>query len=309
MPRRPKPWYRKSHKCWYVTLGGVQHNLGRSKKSAYEHFYKLMRQPSPTPKSVAPDSLLVIAICDKYLDWVETNRAPDTYEWYRCRLQSFNNHHKGLIFSDLKPLHITDWLTINRQQAPTTRRNNIRAVKRCLRWALEEGYINENPIAHVKAPSSTPRENELTQSEFDSLLELIPNPNFRDLLVVTWETGCRPQESLRVEARHVDLKYSRWVFPKKEAKIKSMPRVVYLTDEATIITRRLMLKNPTGPLFLNSKGLPWNKDSVGCAFDRLQIRMGKANLQSKDFSVKEYRIQNLIPKLKQTRKTRGNEGS
>jgi hypothetical protein len=34
---------------------------------------------------------------------------------------------------------------------------------------------------------------------------------FCDLLISTWESGCRPQESLRVEARHVDLANQRWV--------------------------------------------------------------------------------------------------
>ena len=304
MARRPKPWYRKSHKRWYVTLGGVQRNLGPNKKAAYERFYELMHQyeEESTPESVSLD-----LVCEKFLEWLDANRSAETLQWYRCRLQSFLDNHPVSLVADLKPLHITQWLGRFPNHSSTTRRNNIRAVKRCVQWAFEEGYIAENPIAHVKAPTAESREIEVTLEEFQDLLDYVPSPGFRNLLMVTWETGCRPQESLRVEARHVDLENSRWVFPKKEAKVKSMPRIVYLTDEAMRITRELMIKHPTGPLFLNSRGVPWNKNSVGCVFHRIQIRMGRAVLDEKEFLVKSYRINRQIPKLKASRTIGGME--
>ena len=90
-------------------------------------------------------------------------------------------------------------------------------------------------------------------------------PTFYDLIVTTWETGCRPQESLRLEARHVDLKNQRWVFPKSESKNKQLSRVVYLTDTAMTISRALMTKYPEGPLFRNSRSMPWTNYAVQCA--------------------------------------------
>jgi len=42
MVRSPKPWYRKSRKCWFAMLDGKQHNLGPDKKDAFDHFYRLM---------------------------------------------------------------------------------------------------------------------------------------------------------------------------------------------------------------------------------------------------------------------------
>ena len=97
---------------------------------------------------------------------------------------------------------------------------------------------------------------------------------------MTWETGCRPQESLIVEARHVDLVNQRWVFQQSEEKNKAFLRVVYLTDVALEIVRRLMLAHPEGPLFRNSEGEPWTADSVNCAFTRIQIRMGRRKLKA-----------------------------
>jgi hypothetical protein len=43
------------------------------------------------------------------------------------------------------------------------------------------------------------------EAECGHLPGLTPRSNFRDLLEITGENGCRPQESLAVEARHVEL--------------------------------------------------------------------------------------------------------
>src|SRR5947209_1572490 len=77
-----------------------------------------------------------------------------------------------------------------------------------------------------------------------------------------------------MEARHVDLQTARVVFPANEAKGEQFPRVIYLTEAAVGIVRRLMLKCPDGPLFRNSEGKPWTTYAVNCAFVRLQIRLG-----------------------------------
>lgn len=58
----------------------------------------------------------------------------------------------------------------------------------------------------------------------------------RDQLITTYRTGCRPQESLRVAARYVDLANARRVFPQQEAK----GRRAHLDDESLEITKRLL---------------------------------------------------------------------
>ena len=98
---------------------------------------------------------------------------------------------------------------------------------------------------------------------------------FRDLIIVTWESGCRPQESLIVEAHHVDLQNARWVFPPKEEKMGRVPRVIYLTEIALEITTRLALQYPEGPLFRNTRGIPWTTDAVNCRFATLNKKLGK----------------------------------
>jgi integrase len=104
-------------------------------------------------------------------------------------------------------------------------------------------------------------------------------------LEVTWETGCRPQESLAVEARHVDLVNSRWFFPPDESKGEQWPRIVYLTDRALEITKRLLELYPSGNLLRNGAGRPWDPFAVNCCFCRLQVRMGMARMEELGLTV------------------------
>jgi integrase len=120
----------------------------------------------------------------------------------------------------------------------------------------------------------------ISPAQFDVILSFVRKRPFRNLLIASWETGCRPQESLIVEARHVDLANSRWVFPPDESKGDQWPRIVYLTDKALEITKRLMKQLRTGPLFRNTSGKPWTTDAVNCA-SRL-CETGWAALNSRD---------------------------
>jgi len=271
-----KPWYRKSRRAWFVTLDGQQIKLGTTKDEALRRYQDLMAKPEK--RVVASGSLL--AIIDAFLDWCQKHRAPDTYEWYQSRLQLFARRHPDLGTGDLRPYHVQQWIDAMNVSSGT-KRNYCRAIKRCMAWAKKQGHIDVNPIADLEQPRSGKRETVISPEQFNELLSLTQDETFRDLLIVTWETGCRPQESLRVHARHVDMANQRWVFSETEAKTDT-PRIVYLTDTALAITRRLVLRYPEGPLFRNIKGEPWSTDAVNCAFTRVQIRIGRRMLETSE---------------------------
>jgi integrase len=270
-----KPWYRKSRRAWFVTLDGRQIKLGTTKGQALGRYQELLAQPK---KRVVPSGSL-LAIIDAFLDWCQKHRAPATYEWYRSRLELFAQKHPHLRTVDVRPFHVQQWIDAMNVSSGT-KRNYCRSVKRCLAWAKKQGHIDVNPIADLEQPRAGKRELVVTQEQFDELLSLTVDESFHDLLIVTWETGCRPQESLRVEARHVDLGNQRWIFSKTESKT-DMPRIVYLTDDALAITRRLLVKYPEGPLFRNANGRPWTTDAVNSVFVRLQIKIGRQLLEQK----------------------------
>ena len=276
MPHFPKPFYRKPRNCWYVQIAGKQVNLGPDKEAAFSRYYELMQSPTTVVVPVATTKCPTMPeIADAFLDWVKQERAPRTFEFYQTRLQEFCTRQPDLKIDDMKPFHVQQWVSSRTGLSQTSRRNLVRSVKTCMTWAMRQGYIEKNPIALMQVPAAEHREVTVSLDEFSQLQSVITNEAFRDLVTVTWETGCRPQESLRVEARHVDLERRRWVFPKAEAKGKRKPRIVYLTDTAMEITIRRMNAYPTGPLFRNSIGTPWTKDAVNCAFTRLRFLMGQ----------------------------------
>ena len=240
-----------------------------------------MAQPAPAPPTRTRSSRLV-EVFDHFLTFCREQRAPDTYEWYRWRLQMFVDEiASGLTVSQLKPFHLDDWFSRHPDWASGTKNGMCRAVQRALRWAERRGRIERSPIAFYEKPRLGKRTVVISPAEFEEMLANVPQVEFRDLLTITWETAARPQETLVVEARHVDLENNRWVFPPDESKVDKWPRVVYLTPSALEITRRLMREHPIGPLFRNSNGDPWTTFSVNCAFIRLQTTLGTKRLKEK----------------------------
>jgi len=308
MPHYPKPFFRKPRGLWYVQLRGKQINLGPDREAAFQRYHELLAAPKEGP--IVTDSSQVVALCDVFLEWVKKHRAAATYEWYRYRLQRFVSHYPELSISELKPYHVQQWVD-GQDIRPTTQRNCIRAIKRAMKWSKQQGYITENPIAEMEAPSAERRETIVSEEEYFQILESIPDQAFRELITTTWETGCRPQESLRVETRHFDRKNKRWVFPQSESKTKKRVRVVYLTDTVADICGRLATKYPRGPLFRNANGKPWKKDAVQCSWRRVRIRLGRELMKENGIEISENEISQKIKKLcpfrgkgsKQTMKT------
>lgn len=294
MSRRPKgPWYRKSRCAWFVTIDGKQHCLARGKQNideARRRYHELMA--APRADTVKTDS--VLALVDLFLDWCQRHRAPDTYEWYRQRLQRFTDSiPSALTIGELRHHHLQrfiDDLQHGQQASRTlsngTLRNYCRAVQRALAWSEQQGYIDRSPLRYFEKPAAGKREEIVTPEEFCELLTLVHDPNFRDLLLATWETGARPQEILRLESHHVDLENARWLFP-TPPKRNTMPRVVYLSEKALEITRRHLERFPGGHVFRNSRGKPWTTASVKCAFIQLQYRQGRRQMAEEGIEVDE----------------------
>ena len=199
---------------------------------------------------------------------------------------------------------VEDWVDAY-ELSVTSRRNYFRCAKKCMKWARGRQLVKRNRIRELEVPAAENREVVLTPAEYQQLLSLIRDPAFRELVVTTWETGCRPQESLRVEARHVDLMNQRWVFPKSESKNKKLSRVVYLTDAAAEITRRLVQARPQGKLFCNGTGKPWTTDAVNNMFTRIQIRLGQQLMKERGLAVTDAEVEQFTPSLNPKRRIKG----
>ncbi len=308
MSRPNKPWLRKCNQTWYFWFNGRQLPLGKDRELAHQEFHRLMAKPQRTPNKKKRKKTITLAeVVDLFLGWCQKNRAPDTYEWYRYRLERLCRVYPTIPAQKLTPHQVEEWVDSYEYLSVTSRRNYFRAVKRCLNWAKKQKHIKKDRLADLEVPSGEEKEICLEPHQFEKLVSCIHNSNLLDLVVVTWFSGCRPQESLIVESRHVDLKNQRWVFPRSESKGKKKSRVVYLPDEAMGIVRRLVLAYPEGPIFRNTAGKPWTTDAVNCAFTSIQVRMGKEEMKRSNICVSIEDIQSFIPTLRTTKTVNGRE--
>ncbi len=278
--RTAKPWYRSANDTWYVCHRGHQIPLAkgkRAKRDAEAAFHTLMAAaqscegtgPQSSPTTVSAPSLLVAEVLDQFLDWVKQNL--DCFDWHRNFLQKFADGCGRLTVAELKPIHVTNWLSKKPTWGPTTRNRVIGAIKQAFNWAIEQGLMEHNPLRLLKKPTAKRRERVLSSEEREKILSSATDEEFRDFLTALQETGARPGEIRQVTAAHVDLEQGVWVFLKhKTAKKTQRPRVVYLTPNMLDLTKKLMQRHAAGPLFRNSYGQPWSNNAVRIRFRRLR---------------------------------------
>ena len=268
MPRQPKPFLRKQTQSWYCSINGKQISLGQDQESAFQKFHELMARR----ESLGGSFSSLYELSQAYLDWCENNRAPRTYDNHFRILKSFVGQvGKRLKIAQLRQHHLTKWLDRQPSWGDTAKNDAIATVQRMLNWAIEEGYLSASPIPKVKKPRRRRREVHYTEDQFDQIIELANGP-LVDYLNFLWWTGCRPKEARTIEARHVheDL----IIFPADESKGEDDARIIILIPKAREIIERLMQEVDEGPLFRNSLGNPWTKDSVKCRLTRITDKLG-----------------------------------
>jgi integrase/recombinase XerC len=294
--RIPKPYWKKSHKCWYVNLNGHPRRLDPNEAKAKELYKKLLAEDEDDQSGaqiLAGENATVHDLLTEFLAWTELHREPGTLGFYQEYLSDKGGFADfvgaKLRVRDVKPYHVTRWLDKRYPKASsTTHAGAVASVKRAFKWASDEGYIHESPIAKVKRPERKSRGEEayLLPDQWVEVLKHVKNEPFRDLITVLKETGCRPQEIKKVERRHFDEKSRCWSFAKEESKGKKHPRTVHLNEKALKICKGLAAKRPTGPLFLNTKSRPWTIFAMNCACRLIEKKV--------DFEVFPYAIRHTF---------------
>lgn len=309
MARKASPWWWENEKGWYVNYQGRRRFLGKHPEGAKppakskrtgkwnapqeieDAFHRLMtgqedvapapaEQVSQQPAEV-DESGTVLAMFKSFNKWCKENRGELTARGYKDILEDFINFESkgeqiGLLPADkVNAGHVTAWLESQTTWGPTTRRNAITAIQRAFNWCVGNLGLARNPIQGMHKPTAKRRSSVVTPAELEKILQNV-SAQLADLLTVTYDSGARPQEVKRLEARHIDFENQRAVIPADEAKGRQHARVIYLpTEESLAIVRRLCEKYPQGPIFRNSKGNAWTGDAVKCAFARLADVIGR----------------------------------
>ncbi|WP_202617433.1 tyrosine-type recombinase/integrase [Roseimaritima sediminicola] len=290
MGRPPKVWCRKQTGTFYCTIDGRRIPLGKDRAAADKKFHELMARPI----DAAAQCTTLYDLCQLYLDWVEDNRAPRTYDQLRHYLRSFIGHiGKRMKAGDLKGHHVCGWYeqlraeptkaeiaqaqkdgakAKGRKLSSTSQSDAAGSVMRMLSWAVERGHIDANPIATMKRPERKRRDVCYSPAEWEAIMKHATGP-LVDFLQFLALTGCRPTEARKVEARNIH--GDQVIFEIKNSKGQLERRVIYLVEEAKAILDRLASKQPTGPLFRNTKNRPWTKDAIVCRMKRIRTKAAK----------------------------------
>ncbi|MBI2806519.1 MAG: tyrosine-type recombinase/integrase [Planctomycetes bacterium] len=291
MPRPAKPFWKKSHRAYYANIGGKPVRLGTTWEEAEKEFHRLKFEQKAgeleasrngatvqLDKPITTKVEMVVDVCTKYLAHVQKNRKERTYQWYRDTLKHFCKEvGRDLTVEELIPHHLTEWADRHHEWSSTTRFDYIRAVQGVFRWGIRQRLITTNPIEYVEKPSPESREIILTDKQWKAILaSYLEDDPFRDLLVFARSSGARPQESKKIEARHMQQDGRVAVFLKKESKNKGKRRrnrVLYLPPPLRPMLQRLCEKYPEGPIFRNKDGNPWTTNAIRSRFRRIRKKL------------------------------------
>ncbi len=222
----------------------------------------------------------VSALLERYLSWCEHNLAAATFEKNRFHLGRFGAHiEPQLMAINVTPLHVQRWIDSRYRGTSATYKNvAITAVKAAYNWAVEQGYIDHNPIARMKKPRCDCREFFVPVVDWLRVLSTARGQQFKELVTVMFASGAIPQEIRHIAARHYEPDLARIVLLREESKGKKRRRVVYLDDVSREIVERLVTSHTHGPLFRNSTGCPWTSDALSARFRRLKSKLGMPKL-------------------------------
>lgn len=264
-----QPYWRNSHRCYYLNVAGKQVRLAPDKALAYAMWHQMMSQNEP-PKG---PELTLEEVVYKFLASLNVTRSPRTYTWYRDFLRFFVKHLGKNGAVNVKPSAITELVMSQKNWGPNTKHNAIRCLKRIYKWAKQNGVIDTNPIEHLERPPQEARETCVTPEQMATIEATLPDGPFKELLMLAWDTGMRPEELFRLEAGYVSKDGHQIDFPAKVGKGKRHRTVFVGTDRSVALLVGLIARHPDGKLLRNTKGLPWDKNSVNCAFMRLRKKL------------------------------------
>lgn len=292
MPRRPKPFF---HRGWWCTnTGGTRTKLAEGKENkdaAEDALLDLLNELRRNPNRKTYPQLTVRDLCEKFLDWVEIHRAPDTYDDYRDGLARWVKLHGHRRARDIHSLDLEEWKSrlVKRGLANATVNHPNVAVKTCWSWAFKQDppLLPSNPLQRVQKLDVEGRERTFTPDEF---LALLRNTDalFRQVLLFFRLTGIRPGEFCRLTWSQVKFKYHVLVIRRHKSRRtakKKKPRIIQLPPSAekllrwrlrslgcTLETRPAILDGER--VFLNERGHAWTGNALRCRMRRLRVKAG-----------------------------------
>ena len=286
-----KPYFRKDRGAWFVKTpnGRSQIRLHEDQSTAFKIWGELCAVAHPE----AIDSTMA-AIAENFLRHAKANVAAKTYRGYSDALVSFCNRHGRRKVRELKPYDVTRWLDGKPTWGKWARHGAVAAVKRCLNWAVAEGYLATNPITWVRTAKGGRREVLIEDDVHGAMMraedcgrrpgrriELLGRKPvrrdacFRQVLIALKHSGARPGSIAAVRIEDMAPDGSAWIIHQHKTRGKTgAALIIYLSPCLQTLTRIAAAGRTSGPLFLNSRGQAWTSNAIRCRMTKLREKCG-----------------------------------
>lgn len=275
MARRPKPWWREQRNAWFAIVRGKYRKLAEGKEGYPAALSELKRllEDADVPAKAVPAVLKVRRLAEVYLDHVRDTWAPGTYESYTTHLAAFVRGSGDMLAAEVKPFHLTTHLA-GAKVAESTRSIRARVVKGMFTWAHRQGLLETHPLKDFRLPRPPRRAKVMSREEAEKVLAHVKEPRFHDLLVTLWETGARIGELCGATAADFDPANGTITVNGKTSRVTGDKRVIYLGARSKAIVEGLARQHPTGALFRNTEGNPWNRHAIRTRFQTIRKQLG-----------------------------------
>ena len=148
----------------------------------------------------------------EYLQLSKAEKATNTYLIDESALAGFKEITGDVRLSLITPKHGEDYKLKRLQEVkPVSVNIHLRQIKAALEKAVKWGYIEKNPLKEIKQ-CRVKNENLpefLTKEEVKSLMDGIPEGNFKSFILFCLYTGCRRGEALNITWDDVDMERGR----------------------------------------------------------------------------------------------------
>lgn len=283
-----KPFFHKQKQCWYVKDdAGKFIRLDPNHDKAFDAWHTM--QASQAHQG---DGATVHGILRAFLEEIDGELSENRQAALVYYSDLFRIDHGNDLVSTVKPSTVSRWLRSPKPGrknkdgkygepiawSASSQRHAAAFLKRAWKWAHDQGFVRQNLLAGLKLKECEYRDEVMPIGVHEMLvrecLKLSESRPF-GLYLIASRSGARPQQIRDVTAKNVSADGSQWIFKDHKTRAKTgRPLVVFLPPCLRTLTRLLVDAHPTGPLFRNSRGSAWKKDTVTQRMERLRVKLG-----------------------------------
>lgn len=269
MPRPSKPWYKSSHRAWYVKHRGKLIRLDPDEGKA-RRMWTTIVQAGPQSLQDAPGSICGLSVgrlIGLYLDDARARMSPATVRTLAWSLGQFRAVHGSLAASDLRGHHVMTWMR-SRDWSPSAQCTYAGHVRMLLRWGCDLGYVPTYHLARLRLPQMDRCEcvSEEVVRQFEAAIQ---SDAVRDIWRVGLACGARPNELRSLTASRIAQDRRTGEVAGKGGR-RSVWFAAWMVDRIDELCR----ERPSGPLLLSPTGVPWTRHNHEKQFRLTSARAG-----------------------------------